>query len=146
MLVCSAFVSSHTYLVFYSNVCIICICVVSNVPFVLFKYLFVLHLCRHKVTLCSVKSLYVHLCCLKLIVGSVYMFACFAFVLPQTYNVFCSIVCISCICVVTNVLCVLLKYLLVLQLCRHNRLVGPVLVKRLYVLRLCRHKRMMGSF
>ena len=53
---------------------------------------------------------------------SAFIFACFAFVLSQT-----------CL--------VLLKYVLVLQLCRHNDLVGPVLIKRLYVFRLCRHKR-----
>ena len=60
------------------------------------------------------------------------MLACFVFVLSQTYKVFyfffCSIICKSCICGVKNVLCVLLKYFLVLQLCRQNRLVGPVLL------------------
>ena len=121
---------SQTYLVFCLNICMFCICVVTKLFRVLFKSLYV-----------------VHLCCLKLSVsvGSVYMFACFAFVLSQTHNVFCSIVCISCICVVTNVLCVLLKYLLVLQLCRHNRLLGQVLIKRLYVVHLCCFKLSVGS-
>ena len=105
-----------------------CVCVVTKLLRVLFKSLYV-----------------VHLCCLKVSVGSVYMFACFTFVLSQTHNMFCSIVCISYICVVTNVLCVLLKYLLVLQLCPHNRLVDPVLIKHLYVLHLCRHKRTLCS-
>ena len=118
-----------TSVLFCLNICMFCICVVTKLPCVLFKSLYV-----------------VHLYCLKVIVGSVYMFARFAFVLSQTYNVFCSIVCISWICVVPNVLCVLLKYLLVLQLCRHNGLVGPVIIKRLYILRLCRHKRMLRFF
>ena len=72
MFVCSAFVSSRTYVELYSNVCIICFCVVTNVPCVLFKCLHVLHLCCHKRTL-----------------GSVEMFACFAFVLSQTDFGFC---------------------------------------------------------
>ena len=149
MFACFAFVLSQTYHLFCSNVCISCICVVTNALCVLLKYLLVPQLCRHNRLLDPVllKRLYVvHLCCLKLSVGSVYMFACFTFVLSQTHNMFCSIVCISYICVVTNVLCVLLKYLLVLQLCPHNRLVDPVLIKHLYVLRLCRHKRMLQFF
>ena len=85
-LVCFAFVLSQTYLVFCLNICMFCICVVKNVPCILIKLLHV-----------------AHLCCLKRIMGSVCLFTCFAFVLSQTFNVFCLIVCISCICVVTNV-------------------------------------------
>ena len=120
-----AFVSSESHYEFCLNVSMFCICVVWNVPWVLSKCLRVLQLCRGKLTLCSFYNF--HLCCLKRIVHSAFIFACFAFVLSQT-----------CL--------VLLNYVLVLQLCRHNGLVGPVLMKRLYVFRLCRHKRMMGSF
>ena len=141
------FVLSQTYLLFCLNICMFCICVVTKLSCVLFKSLYV-----------------VHLCCLKLSVGSVYMFACFAFVLSQTYNVFCSIVCIVafvlsqtcfvcywnicsfcncvvtivlwarfslnvcmfCVCVVPNVWCVLSKCLPVLHLCCHKRMMGSV--------------------
>ena len=44
----------------------------------------------------------------------------------QTLGVFCLNVRMFCICVVTNVTCVLLKCLLILHLCRHNRIVGSV--------------------
>ena len=130
------------------NVSLFCICVVSNVFWVLCKCLRVLLLCRHKGLPCVLFKLLqvLHLCCPKRTMCSVQLFVQVAFVLSQTYNVFCSIVCISCISVVTNVPCILLKCSLVLQLCRHNRLVGPVVIKLLYVLRLCRHKRIMGSF
>ena len=101
---------SETYLGFCLNVCVFYNCVMANLPCVLFNSFYNFHLCF-----------------LKRIVHSVFIFACFAFVLSQT-----------CL--------VLLKYELVLQLCRHNGLVGPVLMKRLHVFRLCRHKRMMGSF
>ena len=58
-----AFVLSQTYGVFCLKVCMFCICVVTNVPCILFNCLHNLHLCCHKCTL-----------------GSVEMFACFAFV------------------------------------------------------------------
>ena len=100
---------SQTYLVFCLNVCMFCFCVVTNLPCVLFKRFFVLHLCCHKRTLCSVE-----------------MFARFAFVSSQTYLAFRLIVCMFCICVVTNVLSVLFKYFYVLHLCRHKRIMCSV--------------------
>ena len=104
-----AFVSSQSYCGFCVNICMLCTCVVANVPCVLFDCLYNLHLCCHKRTLCSVE-----------------MLARFAFVSSQTYLVFCLIVRMFCICAITNVPCVLFNCLHNLHLCCHKCTLGSV--------------------
>ena len=147
MFACFTFVSSQTYLVFCLTLSITFICVVSNVLCVLFSCSHVLHLCCLKRTTCSyffsvrlfVKVAFVlsqtclvllkyllvlQLCRHNRLVGP---FECFAFVSSQTYDGFFLTVCMfTCICVVTNVWCVLSKCLPVLHLRCHKRMMGTV--------------------
>ena len=104
MFACFTFVSSQTYLVFFLKFCRFCICVLINVQCVLLivctSCIFVVPNVQCVLFNCLYK---LHLCCHKRTMSFVQLFVQAAFVLSQTYNVFCSIVCISCICVVINV-------------------------------------------